>query len=129
MDGHPPQNGFCPKSTRTASKQALEWRTEPIASTIANVNKTGTNSFPYMRGCGNLLEKEILMNAISRQPDDEIEEALAYHQGDARATIAALLAERDFLLREIEYASLAMSYGFARGWKPGTGSARQSTAR
>jgi hypothetical protein len=75
------------------------------------------------------LKEEILMNAISKQPEDEIEEALAYHQGDARATIAALLAEREFLLREIEYASLAMSYGFARGWKPGTGSTRQTTAR
>ncbi|WP_315975645.1 hypothetical protein [Phyllobacterium sp. A18/5-2] len=51
------------------------------------------------------------MNAISKQPEDEINEALAYHQGDVRATIAALLAEREFLLREIEYASLAMSYG------------------
>ena len=60
------------------------------------------------------------MNAISRQPEDEIDEALAYHQGDVRATVAALLAERDFLLREIEYATLAMSYGFARGWKPGS---------
>jgi len=72
-----------------------------------------------------LVEKEILMNAISRQPEDEIEEALAYHHGDVRATIAALLAEREFLLREIEYASLALSYGFARGWKPG----RQSPER
>lgn len=60
------------------------------------------------------------MNAISRQPEDEIDEALAYHQGDIRATVAALLAEREFLLRELEYATLAMSYGFARGWKPGT---------
>lgn len=72
-----------------------------------------------MPGCGTLVEKEILMNAMSRQPEDEIDEALAYHQGDARATVAALLAEREFLLQEIEYASLAMSYGFARGWKPG----------
>ncbi|CAN7595581.1 hypothetical protein LJR231_004401 [Phyllobacterium sp. LjRoot231] len=69
------------------------------------------------------------MNAISQQPEDEIDEALAYHQGDVRATIAALLAEREFLLREIEYASLAMSYGFARGWKPGLGSGRDMTAR
>ncbi len=65
------------------------------------------------------------MNAILKQPEDEIDEALAYHQGDARATVAALLAERDFLLREIEYATLAMSYGFSRGWKP----ANQKIAR
>lgn len=71
-----------------------------------------------MFGCGSIFEKEIPMNAILRQPEDEIDEALAYHQGDARATVAALLAERDFLLREIEYAALAMSYGFARGWRP-----------
>jgi hypothetical protein len=82
-----------------------------------------------MPGCGNLCEKEILMNAISQQPEDQIDEALAYHQGDVRATIAALLAEREFLLREIEYASLAMSYGFARGWKPGVSTGREMTAR
>lgn len=49
--------------------------------------------------------------------DDEIELVLTYHKGDVRAAIATLLRDRDFLIKKIEYASLAMSMGFARGWK------------
>ncbi|WP_273771482.1 hypothetical protein [Brucella intermedia] len=60
------------------------------------------------------------MSAVAQENeyDDETELVLAYHKGDARAAIKALLKERDFLVKEIEYASLAMSMGFARGWKP-----------
>ncbi|WP_025089582.1 hypothetical protein [Brucella intermedia] len=60
------------------------------------------------------------MNAVAQgnEYDDEIELVLAYHKGDARAAIESLLKDRDFLVKEIEYASLAMSMGFARGWKP-----------
>lgn len=42
----------------------------------------------------------------------------AYHKGNVRAAIEALLKDRDSLVKEIEYANLAMSMGFARGWKP-----------
>ncbi|RCS21468.1 hypothetical protein DUT91_23915 [Phyllobacterium salinisoli] len=59
------------------------------------------------------------MNAPARQLDDELEEVLAYHGGDARAAIKALLADRDYLLREIEIAAAAVSPGYTRGWKPG----------
>ncbi|MCK4205222.1 hypothetical protein J3U99_10630 [Brucella pituitosa] len=58
------------------------------------------------------------MNAIAENYDDEIELVLAYHKGDMRAAMEALLKDRDFLIKEIEYASLAMSLGFSRGWKP-----------
>ncbi|QNQ39434.1 hypothetical protein [Brucella intermedia] len=60
------------------------------------------------------------MNAVAQgnEYDDEIELVLAYHKGDARAAIESLLKDRDFLVKEIECASLAMSMGFARGWKP-----------
>ncbi|WP_273727332.1 CUE domain-containing protein [Brucella gallinifaecis] len=60
------------------------------------------------------------MNAVTQENgyDDEIELVLAYHKGDVRAAIESLLKDRDFLIKEIEYASLAMSMGFARGWKP-----------
>ncbi|WP_433762640.1 hypothetical protein [Brucella anthropi] len=60
------------------------------------------------------------MSAVAQENEyeDEIEMVLAYHKGDARAAIEALLKDRDFLVKEIEYASLAMSMGFARGWKP-----------
>jgi hypothetical protein len=60
------------------------------------------------------------MNAVVQENeyDDEIEMVLAYHKDDVRAAIKSLLKDRDFLVKEIEYASLAMSMGFARGWKP-----------
>ena len=58
------------------------------------------------------------MNALAQNYEDEIDQVLAYHDGDVRAAIKALLSDRDFLVKEIEYASLAMSMGFARGWKP-----------
>lgn len=58
------------------------------------------------------------MNALVENYDDEIEMVLAYHKGDMRAAMEALLKDRDFLIKEIEYASLAMSMGFSRGWKP-----------
>jgi hypothetical protein len=58
------------------------------------------------------------MNAMTDNDESEVELVLAYHNGDARAAIEALLKDRDFLIREIEYASLAMSLGFSRGWKP-----------
>ena len=53
-------------------------------------------------------------------PDDgtEVETVLARFDGDARAALAAALDDVAFLRREIEYARLAMSYGFARGWRP-----------
>ncbi len=58
------------------------------------------------------------MNAVAESYEDEIEMVLAYYGGDVRAAIEGLLKDRDFLVKEIEYASLAMSFGFARGWKP-----------
>ncbi|MCI1001768.1 hypothetical protein HWD97_16920 [Ochrobactrum sp. C6C9] len=60
------------------------------------------------------------MNALAQKEgyEDEIDLVLAYYDGDVRAAIEALLKDRDFLVKEIEYASLAMSMGFARGWKP-----------
>lgn len=51
------------------------------------------------------------MNAILTNLEREIDEALTYHRGDVRATIAALIADRDFLARELQYASLAASSG------------------
>ncbi|MBJ6134972.1 hypothetical protein JAU75_19195 [Ochrobactrum sp. Q0168] len=60
------------------------------------------------------------MSAVAQKNEyeDEIDLVLSYHDGDARAAIQTLLKDRDFLVKEIEYASLAMSMGFARGWKP-----------
>ncbi|PRD40858.1 hypothetical protein C5748_24805 [Phyllobacterium phragmitis] len=60
------------------------------------------------------------MNAPVPLVEDEIDEVLAYHGGDARAAIKALLLDRDFLLREIEIASTAISPGYTRGDWPKT---------
>jgi hypothetical protein len=49
---------------------------------------------------------------------DPIEGALACHQGDARATIATLLANCAWLRSQMELADRAMSRGFTRGWRP-----------
>jgi hypothetical protein len=37
----------------------------------------------------------------------EVELILAHHKGDVRAALEALLKDRNFLIREVEYASLA----------------------
>lgn len=55
-------------------------------------------------------------------PDDELslEAILARFNGDSRAALEAALSDIVFLRKELDFASLAMSYGFARGWKPCT---------
>lgn len=49
---------------------------------------------------------------------DEVGEALASHDGDARATIETLLADCEHLRQQVELADKAMSRGFKRGWRP-----------
>ncbi|GAA5663458.1 hypothetical protein Brsp07_01938 [Brucella sp. NBRC 14130] len=48
------------------------------------------------------------MSAVAQENeyDDEIEMVLAYHKGDARAAIEALLKDRDFLVKEVAIASM-----------------------
>ncbi|EJN04179.1 hypothetical protein [Phyllobacterium sp. YR531] len=58
------------------------------------------------------------MNETDRSYEDEADQLIAEHEGDANAAIARLIEERSFLTKELEYASLAMGFGFARGWKP-----------
>jgi len=59
---------------------------------------------------------------LEKQPDNlsEIDDALAWHDGDARAAIATLLADCAYLRWQLELASRAMSRGFVRGWCPDT---------
>lgn len=47
-----------------------------------------------------------------------VDDVLARFDGDARAALEAALCDIAFLRKEITFASLAMSYGFARGWRP-----------
>jgi protein ImuA len=51
-------------------------------------------------------------------PTNPIDEARAWHDGDARATIATLLADCGHLRRQVELAKRALSRGFTRGWRP-----------
>lgn len=51
-------------------------------------------------------------------PIAPIDEVLSRFNGDAHAALEAALTDLAFLRRELTLASLAMSYGFARGWRP-----------
>ncbi|WP_421581154.1 dehydrogenase [Shinella sp. M31] len=60
------------------------------------------------------------MRPIERQQEEtsEIDEALAWHDGDALATIATLLQDCRHLRGQIAICSKAMSRGYTRGWRP-----------
>jgi len=47
-----------------------------------------------------------------------IDEALAWHDGDARAAIATLIADCAYLRWQLDLASRATGTGFTRGWRP-----------
>jgi len=49
---------------------------------------------------------------------NEIDDALAWHDGDARATVATLLADCAHLRKQLSLTRLAVSSGFVRGWRP-----------
>lgn len=52
------------------------------------------------------------------ESQNEIDEALAWHDGDARAAIATLLADCAYLRWQLAIARRAMGAGFTRGWRP-----------
>jgi len=52
------------------------------------------------------------MNEPELKHDSNVDQLIAEHGGDVYAAIAKLIDERR------EYASLAMGFGYARGWKP-----------
>nr|WP_276553718.1 dehydrogenase [Shinella kummerowiae] len=43
---------------------------------------------------------------------------MAWHDGNARAAIATLLADCAYLRWQLELAGRALSPGFTRGWRP-----------
>lgn len=53
------------------------------------------------------------------QTPDELAAALAWHNGDAEATIRTLLADCKHLREQLALAQISMSLGFTRGWRPG----------
>lgn len=54
-------------------------------------------------------------NAASKQEIDAVIEA---YGGDARAAVRELMADADFLREQLYTASMLVSKGYARGWKP-----------
>jgi predicted aldo/keto reductase-like oxidoreductase len=55
---------------------------------------------------------------IDEREPTEVEAALAYHDGNAEATIATLLEDLRFLRKQLALAEGAMSTGMTRGWRP-----------
>lgn len=51
-------------------------------------------------------------------PMSSVDAALAWHDGDARATIETLLRDCDHLRQQIEIARGCISRGLTRGWVP-----------
>lgn len=64
-----------------------------------------------------LLEYEAKIDD-SKEGLDMVRDALAWHDGDAQATIATLLADCAHLRRQLELTRTAMGRGFVRGWEP-----------
>lgn len=60
------------------------------------------------------------MNEPALEHDSVVDQLISDHDGDAHAAIVTLLSERELLLKELQYVSIAMGHGFARGWKPRT---------
>ncbi|MXN51939.1 dehydrogenase [Shinella sp. AETb1-6] len=60
------------------------------------------------------------MRPLETRPETicAIDEALAWHDGDARAAIATLIADCAYLRWQLDLATLAMGAGFTRGWHP-----------
>jgi hypothetical protein len=73
----------------------------------------------FMRGIGRK-ETEMSQPMPVHVPDDEeVEEVITACGGDAREAVRELLALKSHYERELDFASLALSYGFTRGWRPG----------
>ncbi|MBN9029094.1 MAG: hypothetical protein BGO05_27870 [Rhizobiales bacterium 63-7] len=50
--------------------------------------------------------------------ETEVDAALAWHSGDARATIATLIDDLRHMKLQLALAEGAMSRGMTRGWRP-----------
>jgi hypothetical protein len=61
------------------------------------------------------------MTAAEKRPDlqfDAVEQAIAWHAGDMRATISTLIEDCRHLRDQIDTAQKCMSRGLTRGWLP-----------
>ena len=71
--------------------------------------------------------------ACESRPENDLErladDAVAACGGDLRAAVKALVADNIGLQKELDFASLAMSYGFSRGWFAKRREARANAAQ
>lgn len=51
-------------------------------------------------------------------PVDEVAAAIAWHDGDVRATIRTLLGDCRHMREQLALADIAVSVGYTRGWRP-----------
>jgi hypothetical protein len=49
---------------------------------------------------------------------DSVDDAIALHSGNTRATVATLLADCAHLRHQLALTDRAISVGFTRGWRP-----------
>jgi len=59
-----------------------------------------------------------MLSATKEDIEYEVEAALAFHDEDAKATIAALLADNHHLRQQLALTESAVSRGLVRGWTP-----------
>lgn len=57
-------------------------------------------------------------DAVQDEPIDEVEAALAWHDGDPRKTIETLLDDVRHLKLQLMLLDGTSSRGFTRGWRP-----------
>lgn len=60
------------------------------------------------------------MSAVKQvcEEPSPVDQAIAWHDGDLRATITTLLEDCRFLREQVDTASKCMSRGMTRGWVP-----------
>lgn len=60
-----------------------------------------------------------MTHALKQEPEaDQVEHAIAWHDGDARAAIRTLLEDCAYLRQQLAMATAAMGHGYTRGWRP-----------
>ncbi len=55
---------------------------------------------------------------IEHTTEDRAQAILDAHAGDALAALRAVITDADSLCDELDAASMAISHGLVRGWKP-----------
>jgi len=74
-----------------------------------------SNLIPQLSNRGSIM---LATKSLPQEIIDPIDQALTYHGGDTRATIATLLADCGYLRDQLILARRCISRGLTRGWVP-----------